>query len=86
MAEEKKRIVSIDALRGLDMVLLSGGAAVLWQLCRLGWGNEVPGWLATQFRHAENNVILEESSLHGAVLEQSFPINVGQHRTRQAWG
>ena len=53
MAEEKKRIVSIDALRGLDMVLLSGGAAVLWQLCRLGWGNEVPGWLAAQFRHAE---------------------------------
>ena len=53
MAEEKKRIVSIDALRGLDMVLLSGGAAVLWQLCRLGWGNEVPGWLASQFRHAE---------------------------------
>ncbi len=53
MAEEKKRIVSIDALRGLDMVLLSGGAAVLWQLCRLVWGNEVPGWLAGQFRHAE---------------------------------
>lgn len=53
MAEEKKRIVSIDALRGLDMVLLSGGAAVLWQLCRLVWGNEVPGWLSGQFRHAE---------------------------------
>ncbi len=53
MADEKKRIVSIDALRGLDMVLLSGGAAVLWQLCRAGWGDEVPGWLAEQFRHAE---------------------------------
>ena len=53
MAEEKKRIVSIDALRGLDMVLLSGGAAVLWQLCRAGWGSEVPAWLAGQFRHAE---------------------------------
>ena len=53
MADEKKRIVSIDALRGLDMVLLSGGAAVLWQLCRAGWGSEVPGWLAAQFRHAE---------------------------------
>lgn len=53
MAEEKKRIVSIDALRGLDMVLLSGGAAILWQLCRAGWGNEVPAWLAQQFRHAE---------------------------------
>lgn len=45
--------MSIDALRGIDMVLLSGGAAVLWQVCRAGWGNEVPGWLASQFRHAE---------------------------------
>ncbi len=53
MAEDKKRIVSIDALRGFDMVLLSGGAAVLWHLCREGWGNEVPAWLAGQFRHAE---------------------------------
>ena len=53
MCEEKRRIVSIDALRGLDMVLLSGGAAVLWQLCRAGWGNEVPVWLVRQFRHAE---------------------------------
>lgn len=53
MAEEKRRIVSIDALRGLDMVLLSGGAAVLWQLCRAGWGSGVPAWLAQQFRHAE---------------------------------
>lgn len=53
MADEKKRLVSIDALRGLDMVLLSGGAAVLWQLCRLGWGQDMPGWLVQQFRHAE---------------------------------
>lgn len=53
MADEKKRIISIDALRGLDMILLSGGAAVLWQLCRVGWENEVPVWLAGQFRHAE---------------------------------
>ncbi len=53
MSDEKRRIVSIDALRGLDMVLLSGGAAVLWQVCRLACGNEVPLWLAGQFRHAE---------------------------------
>ena len=53
MQEGKKRIVSIDALRGLDMVLLSGGAAVMWQLCRMGWGADVPAWLAAQFRHAE---------------------------------
>lgn len=53
MTEEKRRLVSIDALRGLDMVMLCGGAALLWQLCRLGWGNDVPAWLVRQFRHAE---------------------------------
>ncbi len=58
MAEEKRRIVSIDALRGLDMVLLSGGAAVLWQLCRTGWGNEVPVWLAYPFQVVGCNALL----------------------------
>lgn len=53
MADEKKRLVSIDALRGLDMVLLSGGAVILWHACRQSLGNEMPGWLAQQFRHAE---------------------------------
>ncbi len=53
MPDDNKRIMSIDALRGWDMVLLSGGAALLWQLCRVGWGEQVPGWLAMQFRHAE---------------------------------
>ncbi len=53
MADEKKRLVSIDALRGLDMVLLTGGAVILWHVCCAGWENEVPCWLASQFRHAE---------------------------------
>lgn len=53
MTGAKKRLVSIDALRGLDMVLLSGGAVVLWELCRVCWGAGVPDWLAQQFRHAE---------------------------------
>jgi predicted acyltransferase len=53
MSAGNNRIQSIDALRGLDMVLLSGGAAVLWQLCRLVWGNDVPSWLGRQFVHAE---------------------------------
>lgn len=53
MEVEKRRIVSIDALRGMDMVLLSGGAVVLWHALCAGMGGDVPGWLAQQFRHAE---------------------------------
>ncbi len=47
------RIVSIDALRGFDMLLLCGGAAALklWLLWQ--WGEAVPGWLMAQFEHAE---------------------------------
>ncbi|MBQ8377436.1 MAG: DUF5009 domain-containing protein [Akkermansia sp.] len=45
------RITSIDALRGLDMLLLCGGAAVL-QLLLENTGS-APGWLLQQFRHAE---------------------------------
>lgn len=47
------RIVSIDALRGFDMLLLCGGAAVLRLLLEWGGGDEVPEWLMQQFRHAE---------------------------------
>lgn len=47
------RIVSIDALRGLDMLLLCGGAALLRLLLEWGGGDGVPEWLMQQFRHAE---------------------------------
>ncbi len=45
------RIISIDALRGLDMLLLCGGAGVL-QLA-LEYSGSAPDWLMQQFRHAD---------------------------------
>ncbi len=45
------RIISIDALRGLDMLLLCGGAWVL-QLA-LEQAGCAPDWLMQQFRHAD---------------------------------
>ena len=53
MAEEKRRIVSIDALRGLDMLLLCGGAATLHLFLAWGLGDTAPQWLMQQFTHAD---------------------------------
>lgn len=47
------RIVSIDSLRGLDMLLLCGGAGVLNLWLQWQGGEAVPAWVMEQFRHAE---------------------------------
>lgn len=48
-----QRIGSIDALRGLDMLMLCGGAATLHLFLAWGLGDSAPAWLMQQFRHAE---------------------------------
>ncbi len=48
-----ERIVSIDVLRGVDMLLLCGGAAVILKFLQWQSGGELPGWLEGQFMHAE---------------------------------
>lgn len=53
MGVKTERIVSIDALRGLDMLLLCGGAEVLLELLRWQFGTALPEVLVAQFRHAE---------------------------------
>lgn len=47
------RIISIDALRGLDMLLLCGGAATLHLFIAWGFGDSAPAWLMQQFSHAD---------------------------------
>lgn len=49
---EKNRILSIDALRGFDMLMLCGGAVVLRLLFTWIWGDNLPGWIDRQFVHA----------------------------------
>ena len=48
-----QRISSIDALRGLDMLLLCGGAVVLRLWVEHCAGADAPAWLMRQFTHAE---------------------------------
>ncbi len=51
--EQVRRIVGIDALRGLDMLMLTGGAAILAGGMELMAGGSLPEAWAAQFRHAE---------------------------------
>ncbi len=51
--EQVKRIVAIDALRGLDMLLLTGGAGILAGMLELACGGCLPEEWAAQFHHAE---------------------------------
>ena len=48
--EKKNRLMSLDALRGLDMLMITGLGPFLVTLCAaLGFGSE--SWLPTQLRH-----------------------------------
>ena len=48
-----QRISSIDILRGVDMLLLCGGAAVLRLLVVYCAGESAPSWVLQQFSHAD---------------------------------
>ncbi len=52
------RIVSIDVLRGFDMLLLCGGAAVILKFLQWQCVGGLPGWLEGQFVHALLGLIL----------------------------
>ena len=48
--EPGKRLLSLDALRGFDMIFIMGFASVVVSLCSLFPGGE-SSWLATQMEH-----------------------------------
>jgi predicted acyltransferase len=51
MSKEKERLLSIDALRGFDMIFITGGASLVSALCvAFGCGD---GWLAGQMKHVQ---------------------------------
>lgn len=52
-APAQQRIISIDALRGLDMFLLTGGAGILLLLMQNSMDSALPESVVQQFRHAE---------------------------------
>ncbi|MDD4018099.1 MAG: DUF5009 domain-containing protein [Kiritimatiellae bacterium] len=57
----KNRLLSLDALRGFDMLLIMGVCKFMIALCAaLGFGEHC--WLTDQFRHVEwNGLRLEDT-------------------------
>ena len=62
---EKKRLLSIDTLRGLDMLLIMGLSTLIVSLCNLFPGGS-DFWLARQMSHADWNGL--------TIMDMVFPI------------
>ena len=62
---DKKRLLSIDTLRGMDMLLIMGLSTLLVRLCRLFPGGS-DFWLARQMSHVEWNGL--------AIMDMVFPV------------
>ena len=62
---DKKRLLSIDTLRGMDMLLIMGLSTLVVSLCRLFPGGS-DFWLARQMHHVEWNGL--------AIMDMVFPV------------
>ena len=62
---ENKRLLSIDTLRGMDMLLIMGLAPLILAICTLFSGGS-EGWLASQMHHADWNGL--------TVMDMVFPL------------
>ena len=63
--ENNKRLLSIDTLRGLDMMLIMGLAPLIFQICGLFPGGD-QSWLAQQMHHADWNGL--------TIMDMVFPL------------
>ena len=62
---DKKRLLSIDTLRGMDMLLIMGLSSLIVSLCNLFPGGS-DFWLARQMHHVEWNGL--------AIMDMVFPV------------
>ena len=62
---EKKRLLSIDTLRGMDMLLIMGLSTLIVSICRLFPGG-ADFWLARQMSHVDWNGL--------AIMDMVFPV------------
>ena len=62
---EKKRLLSIDTLRGMDMLVIMGLSTLIFRICDLfpGGGDS---WMAAQMRHVDWNGL--------AIMDMVFPV------------
>ena len=77
-----KRLMSLDALRGLNMLFIIGLSAVIVDLCNL-WPGAISGVIAEQMTHVEWNGIRHHDTIFPLFLflaGASFPFSLGKAR------
>lgn len=86
---DKKRLLSIDTLRGMDMLLITGLSTLILSLCNLFSGG-ADSWLAAQMRHADWNGLTIMDMVFPTFLfiaGLSFPFSYARQREqgRTSW-
>ena len=84
--ETNKRLLSIDALRGADMLLIMGAAGVVTLFCKaMGWGTDC--MLARQVTHVDWNGLHLQDTIFPLFLflaGASWPFSLAKQRERGA--
>ncbi len=79
-----KRLMSLDALRGLNMLFIIGLSAVIVDLCNL-WPGDVSNAIKTQMTHVEWNGIRHHDTIFPLFLflaGASFPFSLAKARAK----
>ena len=79
-----KRLMSLDALRGLNMLFIIGLSAVIVDLCNL-WPGAISSVIAEQMTHVEWNGIRHHDTIFPLFLflaGASFPFSLGKARAK----
>lgn len=84
LMENKDRLMSLDALRGLDMMFILGLAAVISKTCALFPGGE-DCWLATQMTHVDWEGLRHHDTIFPLFLfiaGVSYPFSLAKQKSR----
>ena len=81
--DKKERLLSLDALRGFDMLFIMGLATWVVALCNLFPSSGVMQWLSSQMRHVEWNGLAQHDTIFPLFLfiaGVSFPFSIAKQR------
>ena len=80
---KKERLLSLDALRGFDMLFIMGLATWVVYLCNLLPSSGFTGWLSSQMEHVEWNGLAHHDTIFPLFLfiaGISFPFSIAKQR------
>ena len=84
LMENKDRLMSLDTLRGLDMMFILGLAAIISKICGLFPGGE-DSWLATQMSHVDWEGLRHHDTIFPLFLfiaGVSYPFSLSKQKER----